>query len=77
MTNAAPGRSRGPRPSRVPRISGIGIGLLPPLAKPRSRPPSSTAIMEQPETTVQLTDKDIDERVRFSSCVPSSTERLL
>jgi kinesin family protein 22 len=33
--------------------------------------------MEQPETSVQLTDKDIDERVRFSSCVPSSTERIL
>ncbi|KAI9569943.1 P-loop containing nucleoside triphosphate hydrolase protein [Boletus coccyginus] len=62
-TNVAPGPSRGPRPSRVPRISGIGIGLLPPLAKVRSRPPSSSAIMEESETTVQLTDKDIDERI--------------
>ncbi|KAH0826644.1 P-loop containing nucleoside triphosphate hydrolase protein [Lanmaoa asiatica] len=63
VTNAAPGPARGPRQSRVPRISGIGVGLLPPLAKTRSRPPSSAAIMEKPETTVQLTDKDIDERI--------------
>ncbi|KAG8216883.1 P-loop containing nucleoside triphosphate hydrolase protein [Butyriboletus roseoflavus] len=62
-TKAAPRHSRGPRLSRVPRISGIGAGLLPPLAKARSRPPSSAAIMEKPETTVQLTDKDIDERI--------------
>ncbi|KAF8552102.1 kinesin-domain-containing protein [Imleria badia] len=62
-TNAAPGRSRGPRPSRVPRISGIGVGLLPPLAKMRTRPPSSAAIEEKPEATTQLTDKDIDERI--------------
>lgn len=64
-TTAAPGPFRRPRQSRVPRISGIGAGLLPPLAKAKSRPPFSATIEEQPETTVQLTDKDIDERVCF------------
>ncbi|KAG6377420.1 P-loop containing nucleoside triphosphate hydrolase protein [Boletus reticuloceps] len=58
-TNAAPGPSRRPRPSRVPRIS-LGPGLLPPLAKTKSRP---AAIVEESETTVQLTEVDINERI--------------
>ncbi|KAF9225788.1 kinesin-domain-containing protein [Gyrodon lividus] len=65
-TNAIAGPSRGPRPSRVPRISGIGTGLAPPLtvgARSRSRPSSSAAISEKSETLVQLTDKEIDERI--------------
>lgn len=71
MTNiaVAPARARGPRPSRVPRVSNIGPGLLPPLAKARSRPPSSFSILEKPENSVQLTDRDIDERVRRWSCI--------
>ena len=72
-TNAAPRPSRGPRPSRVPRVSGIGAGPLPLLAKTRSRPPFSAAIEE--ESTVQLTDKDIDERVCFLFRMPSGTKR--
>ncbi|KAF8137524.1 P-loop containing nucleoside triphosphate hydrolase protein [Boletus edulis] len=58
-TNAAPGPSRRPRPSRVPRIS-LGTGLLPPLAKTKSRP---AAIVEESETTIQLTEVDINERI--------------
>ncbi|KIJ61547.1 hypothetical protein HYDPIDRAFT_96250 [Hydnomerulius pinastri MD-312] len=67
-TNAAAGPSRGPRPSRVPRVSGIGAGLAPPLAgaaRPRSRPSSAAAIQEKSETRMQLTDQEIDERVGF------------
>ncbi|KAF9236661.1 P-loop containing nucleoside triphosphate hydrolase protein [Melanogaster broomeanus] len=65
-TNAAAGPSRGPRPSRVPRISGIGAGLAPLLAggaNTRSRPSSSAAFTEGSQSRVQLTDKEIDERI--------------
>ncbi|KAH7886963.1 P-loop containing nucleoside triphosphate hydrolase protein [Phlebopus sp. FC_14] len=65
-TNAVAGPSRGPRPSRVPRISGIGGGLVPPLnggAKIRSRPSSAAAIDARPDGLAQLTDKEIDERI--------------
>ena len=74
-TNAVAGPSR-PRPSRVPRISGIGAGLLPPLARTKLRPPLSTAIEEKPENTVQLTDKEIDERVRFLACARPQLDDL-
>lgn len=58
---AAVGPSRGPRPSRVPRPSNVGTGLVPPgHSRPSSR---HSSIPQKPESTVQLTDKEIDERI--------------
>lgn len=55
------GPSRGPRPSRVPRPSNMGTGLVPPgHSRPSSR---HSSILQKPESTVQLTDKEIDERI--------------
>ncbi|KAG9313403.1 P-loop containing nucleoside triphosphate hydrolase protein [Chiua virens] len=62
-TNPFSGPSRRPRPSRVPRVSGIGAGLLPPLAKTRLHPRPSAIIEEKTEASIQLTDQDIDERI--------------
>lgn len=58
---AAVGPSRGPRPSRVPRPSNVGTGLVPPgHSRPSSR---HSSILQRPESTVQLSDKEIDERI--------------
>lgn len=61
MTTAVVGPARGPRPSRVPRPSNVGTGLLPPgHSRPSSR---HSSILAKPELAVQLTDKEIDERI--------------
>ncbi|KAI6127555.1 kinesin-domain-containing protein [Pisolithus thermaeus] len=60
-TTAVVGPSRGPRPSRVPRPSNVGTGLVPPgHSRPSSR---HSSILQKPDSTVQLTDKEIDERI--------------
>lgn len=58
---AVAGPSRGPRPSRVPRPSNVGTGLVPPgYSRPSSR---HSSILQKPEPSVQLTDREIDERI--------------